>query len=364
MATPDLDGQFVRPSVPASAVSRSFAPFTASQTDSTTQSTSQGFRTSGGKSLVKQANYRKNLQLNGISWVDNDQEAPEAVASLIKTIEGRRESPGPDPNDIRHDRALEALERGTNEAGVEQYFRANIFFNPEPASVLKCSVRMPMDKNAVPQRMPEYPLGRPKPDLLYGYKEEAFSKDQLVALDGISSHQSPNAASLQFPFLVIEFEGDAPRISSHLWASTNKILGGSATCVNIADQLSEQLRACGGAKLFDNVVFSIVMSGTEARIFISWKHDELQYYTKKLQTFMLQKPGDFVAFRSYVRNILDWGRDQRFNEIQELLEVLLEEDRKAASQQAKTRAPAEVHHLESESSGRAKRRRIAVEEDE
>lgn len=57
------------------------------------------------------------------------------------------------------------------------------------------------------------------------------------------------------------------------------------------------------------------MNGTEARLYISWKHDELQYYTRKVDSFLLQKPKDYVEFRKYVRNIIDWSKDKRLNKI-------------------------------------------------
>jgi hypothetical protein len=81
------------------------------------------------------------------------------------------------------------------------------------------------------------------------------------------------------------------------------------------------------------------MNGTEARLYISWKHDELKYYTRKVDSFLLQKPNDYVEFRKYVRNIIDWGKDQRLKEIRDSLDGLLEENRKTASQLAKSRPP-------------------------
>jgi hypothetical protein len=79
------------------------------------------------------------------------------------------------------------------------------------------------------------------------------------------------------------------------------------------------------------------MNATEARLYISWKHDELKYYTRKVDSFLLQKPNDYVEFRKYVRNIIDWGKDRRLKEIRDSLNILLEESRKTASQLAKSR---------------------------
>ena len=62
---------------------------------------------------------------------------------------------------------------------------------------------------------------------------------------------------------------------------------------------SDQVRSIGSA------VFSVAMNGTEARLYISWKHDDLDYYMRKVESFLLQKPNDYLEFRKYVRNIID-----------------------------------------------------------
>lgn len=79
------------------------------------------------------------------------------------------------------------------------------------------------------------------------------------------------------------------------------------------------------------------MNGTEARLFISWKGEDLKYYTKKLHSYLLQRPEDFVNFRGHVRNIIDWGGDERLNEIRKALDELLEEGRLESSARFKSR---------------------------
>jgi hypothetical protein len=38
------------------------------------------------------------------------------------------------------------------------------------------------------------------------------------------------------------------------------------------------------------------MSGTEARLYISWKHDELNYYMANVQSFLLQDPEHYLRY--------------------------------------------------------------------
>ncbi|TAQ87310.1 hypothetical protein B7494_g4346 [Chlorociboria aeruginascens] len=77
--------------------------------------------------------------------------------------------------------------------------------------------------------------------------------------------------------------------------------------------------------------FSVAMNATEARVYISWKHNKLRYYMQKVRGFALKIPEDYVAFRKYVRNILDWRKHERLEEVRKSIDCLLEETRKTAS---------------------------------
>lgn len=150
-----------------------------------------------------------------------------------------------------------------------------------------------------------------------------------------------NAQGLIYPFLIIEFKGDGPGVSGSLWAATNQCLGGSASCVNVAERLNRQLGRCQNKELrpVDSAAFSIAMNGTEARLYVSWKHIEIHYYMRKVKSFLLQDPEHFLDFRKYVRNIIDWGREKRLRDIRKSLGALSEENRTRASQLAKSRPP-------------------------
>ncbi len=123
--------------------------------------------------------------------------------------------------------------------------------------------------------------------------------------------------------------------------ATNQCLGGSTSYVNIAEHFNEQLRKCKSNKIqkIDSTAFSIAINGTEARLYILWKHNDLDYYIANVDSFLLQKPEHYIEFRKYVRNIIDWGKDKRLGKIQASLDKLLEEGRKKASSAAKSRQP-------------------------
>ena len=59
---------------------------------------------------------------------------------------------------------------------------------------------------------------------------------------------------------------------------------------------------------------------------------------QKVKSFLLQEPEQYVEFRKHIRNIIDWGKDKRLEEIRKSLDSLLE-NKKVASQLAKSRPP-------------------------
>ncbi|KAK0655310.1 hypothetical protein B0T16DRAFT_498960 [Cercophora newfieldiana] len=80
------------------------------------------------------------------------------------------------------------------------------------------------------------------------------------------------------------------------------------------------------------------MNGTEARLYVSWKHSDLDYYMQK----------DYIDFRKHVKNIIDWGKDKRLKDIRESLDNLLEESRKRASGAAKHKPRHDTKQTQSE----------------
>ncbi|KAK3358244.1 hypothetical protein B0T24DRAFT_240828, partial [Lasiosphaeria ovina] len=246
----------------------------------------------------------------------------------------------PSPDDVYRDIALDDLEaRGLDEAKVEDYFRARIFPGPEGGDSLERSDKQPMSRHAVPNAGPQFRVSNPTPDMLFGYSRHHAFPDQQTQLISMGNEMNgtANNQELMYPFFVIEFKGNG----GDLWVATNQCLGGSASCVNIAERLNRQLKACKSSKvkLVDSTAFSIAMNGEVARLYVSWKHSDLEYYMQKVKSFLLQDPEHYIEFRKHVKNIIDWGKDNRLKEIRESLDTLLEESRKRASEAAKSRPP-------------------------
>ncbi|KAL2753757.1 hypothetical protein ACRALDRAFT_1077331 [Sodiomyces alcalophilus JCM 7366] len=333
----DADG-FAIPPTPASSGSRSYQ---ARDTASATQSRVTGSGRSSAKTLVEDPFYRsRNLALNGIRLDNSSNAFPSDIADLVREVGKDRDSPGPTLDQVRHDASLHALEMEGEEPNVEDYFRSTIFPNPGVTESLRRSDKQPIFKHAVPSAVSIVQVSRPIPDVTYGYRDAAFP-GQLPQIVSMGDALSANSQGLLCPFFVIEFKGDGPGGTGSLWVATNQCLGGSATCINIAERLNRQLRECKSDEVrpINSAVFSIAMNGSEARLFISWKHDDLDIYMRKIRGFLLQDPEHYIQFRKYVRNIIDWGKDRRLSEIRASLDTLLEENRKRASAIAKSRPP-------------------------
>jgi hypothetical protein len=51
-----------------------------------------------------------------------------------------------------------------------------------------------------------------------------------------------------------------------------------------------------------STAFSIAMSGTEARLDVTWKDDG--YETQKVESYLFQRPQDLLRFRQNVLNVI------------------------------------------------------------
>lgn len=290
---------------------------------------------------VEDPYYRsQNLAANHIYMRPRYEPFPEHIANVVDNARKKRDSPGPLPDDVYRDMALDELEMGgLDEPEVEDYFRDRVFPKPNPGDDLRRSDRQPMSRHAVPSYGSSLRISNPIPDMLYGYSRHSAFPDQQTQLISMGNEMNgtANNQELMYPFFVIEFKGNG----GDLWVATNQCLGGSASCINIAERLNRQLRESKSSKVkpVDSTAFSIAMNGTEARLYVSWKHNELDYYMQKVKSFLLQDPEHYIEFRKHVKNIIDWGKDQRLKEIRKSLDTLLEESRRRASEAAKSRPP-------------------------
>ncbi len=292
-----------------------------------------------GKNLVTNSSYmRMNLRSNHILLRPLHEQFPEHIAHLVDLVARDRNSPGPSLDQVKHDAGLNKLLMSSTESDVARYFQNNIFYEPDPLDSLQRADKLPMAKHLVPGVGSLLKVSIPVPDMIYGYTREAFSEQQEVQLYSMGYEMVANSLGLIYPFFVIEFKADNPSGTGSLWVATNQCLGGSATCINISERLNDRLKQRNNNQVqqndqvqqIDSIAFSIAMTGTEARLYISWKNNEIDYYTQNFKSFLLHDPEHYLNFRKYVLNIIDWGKGRRLETIRKSLDKLLEDSRKKA----------------------------------
>lgn len=244
------DAVLLVPPTPASIRSQSYVPSMENRSTSMNSSSAGSSRKKG----VEDPKYRrKHLAQNNISLHPYHEDWPEHVAKIVTSIRKERSSPGPSLEDIRHDDALHDLETGDRESAVEGYF-GKIFTKPSPTSFLRRDDRIPMSKEVVPNinNILNLKITNPIPDMLFGYREATAFPQRFAQFDFWSNELEANSQGLICPFLIIEFKADGPGVCGSLWVATNQCLGGSASCVNIAENLNSHFRECNATSIPSN----------------------------------------------------------------------------------------------------------------
>ena len=188
---------------------------------------------------------------------------------------------------------------GAGESQGEQYFRTGIFPRPDITESLQRSDRQPMAKHTtVPNTRSKLKVSTQSRICFTDTVVMAPLPSNNPNLTPWGTQLTADNQGLIYPFFVIEFEGDGPTDGGSMWVATNQRRGGSASCVNIAQRLNHrQPRQCksDAVRPINSAAFSIAMSGTEARLYISWEHhNDLDYYTATVESFLLQRPDHYL----------------------------------------------------------------------
>ncbi|KAK4151831.1 hypothetical protein C8A00DRAFT_16797 [Chaetomidium leptoderma] len=302
---------------------------------------------------VRHPSYREdNLRLNNVNVRHPLDQLPDEVLAHAQRMRAKRSSPSLSPDELKaFISRVEELERGCTKADVEALLKDSIF--PRHADSvygdttgLDTATSALVAAHLVPHN-PDNPLriSQPKPDCLYGYTNKtdgAFKASQLLAQVSMDPQNARFAQAtsqgLRFPFLAIEFKGTGGT-RGNLWVATNQCAGASAACLHAVDRLNVLLRAHERVKTVDNLSYAIAVDNNMAQLYISWKESQVNYSVQRVDTFMLSRPEEFSDFRKQVRNILDWGKDTRLMQIREALDTIVEENRKQATERAKSRSP-------------------------
>ncbi|KAF7554526.1 hypothetical protein G7Z17_g2848 [Cylindrodendrum hubeiense] len=168
--------------------------------------------------LVSQPDYRLvNLGSNKIFFRCPEEDMPEYISALVKTVKQKRNSPRPSMDDAHNKRALWVLANNSAESKVCNYFINNVVSQLQSMGEERCNEGQLMMKSAVPSFDFNAPLSTPKPDLLYGYDPDGDfpTKRQAQLAGGIGALRGTNAG-LACPFFAVEFKGVGPSGSGSL----------------------------------------------------------------------------------------------------------------------------------------------------
>lgn len=253
-----------------------------------------------------------------------------------------RSSPEPAPEAIEESDVFESMDDGCTELDLLRYIDTAVQ-NRDDYPGLKVSDRALIYADWLPNRSrPEHRVSQPKPDSLYGYRVNAFAKHHRMALGDMHRGLSSNSQGLILPFLVIEHKASGPGSYGSLWEAENQCFGGSTACLSIMNELNNALNKVsqhpGPVQTLDNAVFSIAMTNSVAKLYISWQSD-MSYFSSRVASFCLVDPEHFIQFRRCVRNIVDWGMNERLDLARGCLDVLIEEEHLIANQITMSRSP-------------------------
>jgi hypothetical protein len=294
---------------------------------SSTSSTTSAPKTSDARYRID------NLSTNGIRLRRTKDDLSLGLQSTLQQRFQERSSPPPDLPDPS------SLEMGTPETEVEAYIRNHVL--PEPHGSVRRSEKLLMEKYTVPNEpFSIHRVCAPKPDITLGYDRCAtFSQSQQIELGNIPNMRA-NSDDLLYPFFLVEVKGSGAQSSGSLWAATNQCLGGASACTKMIDSLNSQVRSCTGSDTFEvnDVSFSVATSGTEARLFMTWKQAD-GFETQKIQDYMLQRQHELLLLRQHTRNIVDWGGGERLKHIKIALSSIMKANRLVASRTARARTP-------------------------
>ena len=172
------------------------------------------------------------------------------------------------------------------------------------------------------------PLPKPKPDIAFGYSESAFTDDRLGMIDLLTdqserSYAKPNK-NLRLPFFDVEFKSQAN--GGTFFVAANQ--GANAGSIALRGNL-ELIRRGLSVDEFDYnepQFFSLIMDHESAQINVHWlgigAHDgQFSFHVENLSKYDFNDLDDLRAAQRAVKNILDYGVDERLQTLCEALDA-------------------------------------------
>lgn len=278
---------------------------------------------------VQSPSYRNELKSHSVYIDSYGMTTPGPVQSFAQGIMGRkRASPGLHGEELMSTRKqLSSLADADEEITRTGLSRTTLFpttadYNDQIAT----GANIPFDRTALPH-VPGFnfpPIVTPRPDLHYGYPRDSFSAHEYGVMQHrrLDPYAHPNSANF-WPFFLVEFKSSS-RGGTH-WVAENQNAGSGSHCVNSIQSLMNYTRGNKRRAMIDSVVFSCVADAGFASIWVHWQGvgDDPRFVSSEVESYRLKRPEDLSKFRSSVRNIIEYGIDERLTTIKNALHDLL-----------------------------------------
>lgn len=175
------------------------------------------------------------------------------------------------------------------------------------------------------------PLPRPKPDLAFGYSKTAFDRKQLMAIDLLMDRFGRSYAvpdrKIRFPFLDIEFKSQAKN-GTHFIA-TNQVANAGSIAMNGSLELIRRILGEKNLDLNEPQFFSLSMDHASACLNVHWVSisadvGQFSFHVEGLSKYFLDNVDSLRAVRRAVKNILDYGVNDRLRRLCKALDAYRE----------------------------------------
>ncbi len=187
------------------------------------------------------------------------------------------------------------------------------------------SVPLPIDPAVLTTPIP---LQIPKPDKAFGYSEEAFTKDQLTAIDLLTDQSGRSYAvpdkRLRFPFLHIEFKSQAKK-GTH-YVATNQVAVAGSIMLNSHLELTRRGLGIKDLDYNEPLFYSLSMDHQVAYLNVHWlgtdaKDGQISFHVEGLSKHFLDEIDGLRAVQKAVKNILDYGQGERLKSLCKALDA-------------------------------------------
>lgn len=177
------------------------------------------------------------------------------------------------------------------------------------------AVPVPLDSDVLADPLP---LPRPKPDLTFGYSQAAFNRKQLTTIDLLLDQAGRSYAlpdkKLRFPFLAVEFKSQA-KMGTHFTAMNQAANAGSIATNGVLELMRrspDEEHLTSDEPQF----FSLSMDHASACVNVHWlcadaEEGRFSFHVEGLSKHFLDDEDGIRAVRRAVRNIMDYGAEER-----------------------------------------------------